>query len=170
MSGERPVIRFGDYTSHGGRVIEGTPRCIVDGIPVARVGDKCTCPIQGHGSCTIIEGDPNYTIDGIPIAFDGCKTSCGASLIASQTKRFKVGPLGMTLSTSNAGEKSANIVNHKEEESSEILLNITENKKPLCIYDGMLEEAICKLKQIFEKDIYSEGSDYELSSTFITSI
>ena len=57
-----------------------------------------------------------------------------------------------------------------EEESSEILLNITENKKPLCIYDGMLEEAICKLKQIFEKDIYSEGSDYELSSTFITSI
>ncbi len=57
-----------------------------------------------------------------------------------------------------------------EEESSEILLNITENKKPLCIYDGMLEEAICKLKDIFKKDVYSEGSEYELSSTFTTSI
>ncbi|MDR1717422.1 MAG: hypothetical protein LBS20_16435 [Prevotella sp.] len=56
-----------------------------------------------------------------------------------------------------------------ENENSEVLLNITENKKPLCIYEGILEEAICKLKEILGEDIYS-GSEYELSSTFTATI
>ncbi len=56
-----------------------------------------------------------------------------------------------------------------EDESSEVLLNITENKNPLCIYDGVLEEAICKLNEIFGKDFYAENFDYDLSSIFIAS-
>lgn len=56
-----------------------------------------------------------------------------------------------------------------EEEDSEVLLNITENKKPLCIYDGMLDEAIYKLKEVLGEDIYSD-SEYGIPSTFTATI
>ena len=36
----REVIRLGDNTSHGGRVIEATARMTIDGIPVALWGHK----------------------------------------------------------------------------------------------------------------------------------
>ncbi|WKB50894.1 PAAR domain-containing protein [Eleftheria terrae] len=78
------VIRLGDPTSHGGKVVGvAATHHTVMGIPVARLGDKCTCPKKGHKNCTIVEGDPNYTIDGVPVAFEGHKISCGATLIAT---------------------------------------------------------------------------------------
>lgn len=81
----RKVICVGDSTSHGGKVISsGAPHFTVDGKPVAVLGDKCTCPIVGHGGvCAIIEGDSEHTIDGVPVAYEGHKTSCGATLMAS---------------------------------------------------------------------------------------
>ena len=80
----RGIIRLGDPTSHGGAVVsvEATHHS-VDGIPVARVGDLCSCPKKGHGMCRIVEGDPNYMIDGVPVALEGHRTSCGATLIAT---------------------------------------------------------------------------------------
>ncbi|QAU34921.1 PAAR domain-containing protein [Janthinobacterium sp. 17J80-10] len=77
------VIRIGDPTSHGGQVIAGAPTKTVNGIPVARVGDACTCPKKGHSGCVVAEGDPTVMIEGIPVAFHGHKTSCGASLIST---------------------------------------------------------------------------------------
>jgi uncharacterized Zn-binding protein involved in type VI secretion len=77
------VIRLGDATSHGGKVIAATGTSTVHGIAVARQGDACVCPIPGHTGCVIAEGDPLVTIDGIPVAFDGHKTSCGATLVSS---------------------------------------------------------------------------------------
>lgn len=80
----RKVIRLGDPTSHGGKVISAAAgHFTVSGITVARVGDVCSCPIRGHNGCTIIEGDPLHTIDGVPVAYEGHKTSCGASLIGT---------------------------------------------------------------------------------------
>jgi len=80
----RAVIRLGDATSHGGAVVSvAATHHTVDGVPVARIGDLCSCPKKGHGPCTIVEGDPHYTVDGIPVAFEGHRTSCGATLIAS---------------------------------------------------------------------------------------
>lgn len=80
----RNVIRLGDPTSHGGKVVGvGADHFTVDGIPVARVGDTCSCPIQGHDNCTIAEGESCHLIDGIPVAYEGHKTTCGASLIAT---------------------------------------------------------------------------------------
>lgn len=74
-------------TTHGGKVISCTAQHFkVNGKPVACVGDKCTCPVPGHGVCTIIEGDSRHTIDGRPVAYEGHKTSCGASLLASAAK------------------------------------------------------------------------------------
>jgi uncharacterized Zn-binding protein involved in type VI secretion len=78
----RPLIRVDDTTSHGGKVLEGSENMIVDGKPVARVGDKVSCPI--HGDTTIDSGSPTYIIDGKPTARDGDKTACGATLKATQ--------------------------------------------------------------------------------------
>jgi len=87
----RRVIRKGDLTSHGGKVISSAAtHFTVDGKPVACIGDKCTCPVPGHGgTCTIIEGDNEHTVDGKPAAYEGHRTSCGATLIATGAKLTK---------------------------------------------------------------------------------
>jgi uncharacterized Zn-binding protein involved in type VI secretion len=79
----RKVIRLGDDTSHGGKVVSATSHVTVGGKPVARLGDKCTCPKRGHNNCVIVEGDSAWTIDGIPVALEGHKISCGAVLVSS---------------------------------------------------------------------------------------
>ena len=80
------VIRLGDSTSHGGKVVKiSATHYSVEGIAIARVGDLCSCPIKGHDGCTISEGNPNHTVEGIPVAYEGHKTTCGAALIATQT-------------------------------------------------------------------------------------
>lgn len=84
----RKVIRLGDPTSHGGKVVSvSASHFTVGGVPVARVGDACSCPIAGHGNCKIAEGDPHHVIDGIAVAYDGHKTTCGAALNAT-TEHF----------------------------------------------------------------------------------
>ncbi|GGX99609.1 PAAR domain-containing protein [Massilia dura] len=78
------IIRLGDPTSHGGMVIfVKATYFLVDGKPVACVGDQCSCPVPGHGTCTIVEGSDSNSVDGVPVAYDGHKTSCGATLIAT---------------------------------------------------------------------------------------
>lgn len=84
------VIRLGDATSHGGKVIEASPTAFIHGIAVARKGDACVCPIKGHAICVIAEGDPCVLVGGIPVAFNGHKTSCGATLIASVNTSGKI--------------------------------------------------------------------------------
>ena len=79
----RKVIRLNDPTSHGGKVIAAAPGTTVMGVAVARKGDRCFCPIQGHQQCVIAEGDPKVTIDGVPVAFEGHVTSCGATLLST---------------------------------------------------------------------------------------
>ena len=80
MSG--PLIRLGDKTSHGGVVIQASSESTVDGIGIARMGDKTVCP--AHGSAPIVSGDSSLIIDGKPAARAGDKTACGATLIAGQ--------------------------------------------------------------------------------------
>lgn len=79
----RGVIRLGDPTSHGGKVLSAAPHSVVMGTAVARKGDKCSCPHRGHDNCVIAEGDQDVTIDGVPVAFEGHKTSCGATLMST---------------------------------------------------------------------------------------
>lgn len=80
----KKVIRLGDPTSHGGKVMaSGAEHFRVQGIAVALKGDACSCPKKGHGHCTIAEGDPDHTINGVPVAYEGHKTTCGAALIAT---------------------------------------------------------------------------------------
>ena len=77
------VIRLGDSTSHGGEVVSATSHILVQGKPVARLGDKCTCPKRGHNNCVIVEGDSNWLVEGVPVALEGHKISCGAVLVST---------------------------------------------------------------------------------------
>lgn len=84
----RTWIVVGDSTSHGGTVVSGSPFTDIDGKPVARVGDKVTCP--KCGPTTIANGEPTIDIDGKPVARHGDKTACGATLISGQQVRVSV--------------------------------------------------------------------------------
>lgn len=78
------VIRVGDETSHGGKVLNSSvEHFVVSGKAVVVVGDKCMCPVNGHQNCTVASGSATHTIDGKAVAYDGDKTSCGATLISS---------------------------------------------------------------------------------------
>ncbi|HCB2172993.1 TPA: PAAR domain-containing protein, partial [Klebsiella pneumoniae] len=46
-------VLLGDKTTHGGAVISASSTMIVNGKPVALVGDKVSCPIPGHGTNAI---------------------------------------------------------------------------------------------------------------------
>ncbi|KAA0016692.1 PAAR domain-containing protein [Salinicola corii] len=77
------IIQVGDPTSHGGKVITGQQNYTVDGKAVACVGDKVTCPKDGHnGVTTIVEGHPTIRVNGKQVAFHGCRTACGARLLS----------------------------------------------------------------------------------------
>ncbi len=80
----RPFIVMGDRTSHGGTVVAASGTTDTHGKFIARVGDKVTCPIPGHGTTVIVSGDPTMIIDGQPAARHGDKCACGATLIAAQ--------------------------------------------------------------------------------------
>lgn len=78
----RPIIVLNDPTSAGGRVIEGSPSTVSNGLNVARLGDAVLCP---HSPCSIDGGDGSLLIDGRPVARDGDPLECGATLIATYT-------------------------------------------------------------------------------------
>ena len=81
MAGE--IIRLGDSTSHGGKVLEGSQTNLCYDKPIAYIGHKVSCP-KCSGTPTIVEGVQTSTIYGKGVALAGMKTSCGATLIASQ--------------------------------------------------------------------------------------
>lgn len=76
-------ITIGAKTDHGGTVITGSAHTLVNGIPVARKGDKVQCK-KCKKVVTIVTGDPAFVIDGAPVARAGDITSCGSKLIAVQ--------------------------------------------------------------------------------------
>lgn len=76
-------ITVGATTTHGGKVITGTPYTTHNGVQVSRKGDKVICK-KCKKVTTILTGDPSFIVDGAPIARGGDITSCGAKLIAIQ--------------------------------------------------------------------------------------
>lgn len=77
----RLIVVPGDATSSGGSVITGSGFTDIGGRPVARVGDKATCPLH-KGVFPIVSGDLSLIIDGQPVARNGDRLACGCSLIA----------------------------------------------------------------------------------------
>jgi uncharacterized Zn-binding protein involved in type VI secretion len=77
----RPQARLGDISSHGGVIITGAMQTVVNGRPVARMGDLHSCPIPGHGVTSIVSGGLNTVTEGIPNARIGDVTACGAVIV-----------------------------------------------------------------------------------------
>ncbi|MBQ0695271.1 PAAR domain-containing protein [Providencia stuartii] len=78
------IIRLGDATSHGGKVISAQENFILKGRAAAVVGDQVSCP-KCKGVYAIVEGSTAMKYKGKSLALEGMKTACGATLIASQS-------------------------------------------------------------------------------------
>lgn len=77
------IVRLGDPTSHGGKVITASVTHVLKGIGIARQGDRVACPLPGHGVNPIIEGSPTFLIGGRPVALQGHRSACGCSLMST---------------------------------------------------------------------------------------
>jgi len=81
------IALAGGCIDHGGFILATDDTFIVNGKPVARVGDKVFCFI--HGVTEIITNDPNnVTSDTRKIARTGDKTKCGARIISGSSDTF----------------------------------------------------------------------------------
>lgn len=67
------VVRLGDTTNHGGRVLEFIPHTNLNGKPMAGKGNLVFCPLC-KGELPIIEGSDSYRVNSTPVALDGMKT------------------------------------------------------------------------------------------------
>lgn len=61
------------------RIVSAASATFVDGIPVARIGDRSSC------GATIISGVDWYAVEGAPAAIHGSRTSCGGVVIAASS-------------------------------------------------------------------------------------
>lgn len=77
------LVRIGDATDHGGKVISASGTMRFDGRYVTRKGDEVTCPKHDVRPNLIIEGDETMLDDGVPIARHGYQATCGCRLISS---------------------------------------------------------------------------------------
>lgn len=78
-----PIVRLGDFTSHNGKVISASSTHLINGVGIARIGGRVTCPIPEHGINPIVEGMATYLIGGHMVALHGYHSACGCTLIAS---------------------------------------------------------------------------------------
>lgn len=74
------IARLGDTSDHGGQIITGAVRTMVNAIPAARKGDLHSCPLKGHGVTPIVTGSERTMIEGQPAARVGDTVGCGAVL------------------------------------------------------------------------------------------
>lgn len=78
----RGIIRLGDKTTHGGKVISAAQDFTVLGKQVAVDGDSTYCP-QCKGTFPIRLGGGTRKHLGKWVAYDQDLTACGAKLISS---------------------------------------------------------------------------------------
>ncbi|WP_277587655.1 PAAR domain-containing protein [Pseudomonas chlororaphis] len=83
------VIREGDPTTTGGRVLVGSTTTIVEHRKAARISDPVWCP-QCNSMGFIAEGNPTFIVEGVAVATHGHAVQCGCPpgsnrLIATQS-------------------------------------------------------------------------------------
>lgn len=78
----RGVIRLGDQTSHGGKVVSASATLKGLGKPVALEGDMTICP-KCKGTFPIQPRGSDRKHHGKAVAYDGDEAACGAKLISS---------------------------------------------------------------------------------------
>jgi len=81
------IILSGDCIDHGGYVIASDTSTIVNGKPVARIGDKVLCYKHGNSEIILL-GSNKVTSGKKKIARIGDKTKCGATLLGGSRNTF----------------------------------------------------------------------------------
>lgn len=77
------IIRIGDFTTHGGRVLTGSSDVLAGAKGVAHVGSLVSCPLH-PGIQTITTGNSTVLVNGQPIATElNSLCSCGATCLSS---------------------------------------------------------------------------------------
>ncbi|MDR3300197.1 MAG: PAAR domain-containing protein [Candidatus Accumulibacter sp.] len=97
-------IVVGDRTSHGGEVMTGSPTRTIDGIPLARIGDKVWCPKCDRTTTIISSRFPTVTDRGIPAAYDQDVTDCGAVLHSRHNNHAGWGERDTTQAAQSCGK------------------------------------------------------------------
>ncbi|MCH7337148.1 PAAR domain-containing protein [Acinetobacter sp. NIPH 2699] len=103
-----PYIVVGCPTTGGGKVITGSSFFLIEGIPIACVGDTATCP-KHQTVATIITGDPHMQVMGKMAARVNDSLSCGCKLLPKQN--LVVQDNGGGSSTSSNSEAASSPVN-----------------------------------------------------------
>lgn len=83
------VAHIGSPISHGGAVVEGSENVNVNGIPVARVGDKVICDL--HFTQLVASGSATVSANGKAVARVGDTVSCGATILDGSPNTFAGG-------------------------------------------------------------------------------
>lgn len=78
-----PYITIGSPTTGGGQVISANSAFVIEGKPIACVGDKATCP-KHKTTATIVAGDNKMLVFGKPAAQHNSPLSCGCKCIGNQ--------------------------------------------------------------------------------------
>ena len=78
-----PYAVIGSMTTSGGTIITGESSFLIDGIPIACVGDKATCPLHKIVA-SIVTGDANMQIMGKAAARVNDSLSCGCKILPKQ--------------------------------------------------------------------------------------
>ncbi len=84
----RSQARLGDKSNHGGVIVTGASRTLVNGKPLARMGDKHNCPLPGHGVTPIVSGSPYTLTEGKPNARVGDAVACGARIVTGSPDTY----------------------------------------------------------------------------------
>ncbi len=143
-----PYIVIGCPTTGGGQVITGNASFLIEGIPIACIGDKATCP-KHQTVATIIAGDPNMQVMGKAAARVNDPLSCGCKLLPKQN--LVVRDLGSGVTQSE--EKSC-----KSENKSKVKYSSLETQIRLEIKKGNY------LRQyVFINCLYLSGRDSKLN-------
>ena len=126
----KKVVLLGDIgTDHNGfpptTVIAGSPDVLIDGKPVARVGDPLAPhfkPKHPPHARAIAAGSSTVLINGIPAAVTGSTVSCGGVTIGSGSvvigDSYAPAPFSRTPS-SPTHENSESLATHRQSQSSE---------------------------------------------------
>ncbi|MGO4416935.1 PAAR domain-containing protein [Cupriavidus sp. 2KB_3] len=81
----RGAIRLHDRTDQDGYVESASGEIVIDGRPVALVGDVVNCSLPSHGKSAILPGASQIYCGNRQVALHGFIAGCGCRLLSSTT-------------------------------------------------------------------------------------
>ena len=127
------IARQGDTGSHGGEIVTGSDTIVVNGRPLARVGDTYACPI--HGNNPIISGAQSVFAEGVLVAHVGSMTACGAVITSGSPNTIVDDSQSINILPESV------IMNADDEEKKEIIEIVNER--------GFIERTLRDMRLIY---------------------